>query len=209
MRADFTKPRTARTLRAFAALFALAASGGVARAHEEGSFKVPPPRAPVRSVREYVVPDVRLVRDDGKTVSLREELDDGRPVVVNFVFTTCTTICPLMSQAFARLQAKLGAERDRVHLVSISIDPEEDTPERLRAYAGRYRAGPEWRHYTGSAQASAAVQKAFGAFRGDKMNHTPVTFLRAAPGRSWVRVDGFASPDELLHQLHQLVASAG
>jgi protein SCO1/2 len=162
-----------------------------------------------RSTAEYTVPGVSLIRDDGKTVSLPAELDDGRPVVLNFVFTTCTTICPVMSQTFAQLQDVLGDERDRVHMISISIDPEQDTPARLADYARKFHAGPQWRHYTGTSQASIAVQRAFDAYRGDKMDHTPVTFLRAAPGRRWVRVDGFASASELARELHDLVASHG
>jgi protein SCO1 len=159
-----------------------------------------------RSTADYTLPPVSLVREDGKTVSLSEELDDGRPVVLDFIFTTCTTICPVLSQTFTQLQGKLGGERDQVHLVSISIDPEQDTPARLEAYARRFRAGPQWHFFTGSTRASVAVQRAFDVYRGDKMNHTPVTFLRAAHGRRWVRIDGFASSDELARELHELVA---
>ena len=136
-----------------------------------------------RSAADYTVPAIDLVRDDGKTASLAAELDDGKPVVLNFVFTTCTTICPMMTQVFARLQERLGPERDRVHMVSISIDPEQDTPARLAAYARKFHAGPQWRFYTGTTEASVAAQRAFDVYRGDKMDHTPVTFLRAAPGR--------------------------
>ncbi len=165
------------------------------------------PKATTRSVAEYTVPQVTLVRDDGKSVSLPDELNDGRPVVMNFVFTTCTSICPLLSQTLARLQDKLGAERDRVHIVSISIDPEQDTPAVLAAYAGRYRAGPEWRHYTGTMQAIIETAKAFNAYRGDKMSHTPLTLVRVAPGKPWVRFDGFATADELLQEISGRVAA--
>ena len=157
-----------------------------------------------RSTANYTVPDVKLVRADGKTVALPQELDDGRPVVMNFIYTTCTTICPLMSQTLAQLQNLLGAERDRVHLVSISIDPEQDTPARLVQYAKRFKAGPEWDHLTGTVQASEAAQRAFSVFRGDKMSHTPVTLLRAAPGKPWIRFDGFAAPEDLLHEIHKM-----
>jgi len=160
-----------------------------------------------RSIADYTLPKVTLVRDDGKEVPLAEELDDGRPVVLDFIFTTCTTICPVMSRVFTQLQEKLGDDRGRVHMVSISIDPEQDTPARLREYARKFHAGPQWRYYTGTVQASLAVQRAFNAYRGDKMDHTPVTFLRAAPGRPWVRLDGFASSDELAQELRELVAA--
>jgi protein SCO1 len=159
-----------------------------------------------RSTVDFRVPAVALVRDDGRTVELNDELDDGRPVVLNFVYTTCTTVCPLTSQIFADLQEKLGGARDRVHLMSISIDPEQDTPARLRAYAEKFSAGSEWQHYTGTLAASIAVQRAFLAYRGDKMSHAPVTFVRPAPGHRWVRIDGFATADQLLGELHDAVA---
>lgn len=155
----------------------------------------------------YNIPPVQLVRDDGQSVSLIKELDDGRPVVMNFIFTTCETTCPLSSQTFAIFQRKLGAESAQVHMVSISIDPEQDTPAQLRAYAKKFGAGPQWRHYTGTLQASLAAQQAFGAYRGDKMSHVPVTLLRAAPGKPWTRIDGFVTPDQLLHDYRELLAA--
>ena len=158
------------------------------------------------STLAYQVPDVRLVRDDGKTVQLREELDDGRAVLLNFIFTSCNTVCPLSSKMFADFARELGPERDRVHLVSISIDPEQDTPARLREYARQFHAGPEWRHYTGTRTASLAAQHAFDAFRGSKMQHTPLTLLRLAPGKPWVRIDGYLTAGELLQYYRNLLA---
>ena len=154
-----------------------------------------------RSLVDYAIPDVKLVRDDGKAVQLGEELNDGRPVVLSFIYTTCTTVCPVTSQALSELQRKLGPARDFVHLVSISIDPEHDTPSRLREYAARFGAGPEWQHYTGTLAASRTAQQAFGVYRGDKMSHSPATLIRALPGAQWVRLDGFATPDQLLAEL--------
>jgi len=158
------------------------------------------------TMANYAVPPVELVNDHGRPVSLRQELDDGRPVVMNFIFTTCETSCPLSSATFSMFEQKLGAERDMVHLVSISIDPEQDTPERLRAYAKKFHAGPEWQYYTGTLTASRAAQQAFSAYRGDKMSHLPVTLMRAAPGKAWLRIDGYVTPDELLQHYHELLA---
>jgi protein SCO1 len=151
-----------------------------------------------RSEANYEIPSVRLVRDDGKSVLLPSELDDGRPVVLNFVYTSCTTICPLSSQIFQQFQEDLGSERESMHLVSISIDPEQDTPARLRTYARQFHADRGWDHYSGTLASIIAVQKAFNAYRGDKMSHTPLTLMRAAPGKPWVRFDGFARADDLM-----------
>jgi protein SCO1/2 len=145
------------------------------------------------------------VREDGKTILLPDELNDGRPVVMNFIYTTCTEVCPLTSQTFAQFQSGLGKDAGKVHMVSISIDPDQDTPAVLRKYAEKYGAGPQWNHYTGKSEASIAVQKAFDVYRGDKMNHTPVTLLRGAQGKQWSRIEGFVSPDALLHEYRALV----
>jgi protein SCO1 len=158
------------------------------------------------TVANYVVPAVELVNEQGRKVTLRHELDDGRPVVLNFIFTTCETSCPLSSATFSMFEKKLGAERSKMHLVSISIDPEQDTPARLREYAKQFHAGPEWQYYTGTLAASLTAQQAFSAYRGDKMSHLPVTFMRAAPGKAWLRIDGFVTPDQLLLHYHELLA---
>jgi protein SCO1/2 len=143
---------------------------------------------------------VTLVDDAGRPVDLREALAADEPVMLNFIFTTCTAICPVMTGIFARVPEELGAEAGRLRMVSISIDPEQDTPSRLRAYGQRFGAGPRWSFLTGSAKDVEAVERAFDAYRGDKMNHEPLTLLRAGPGRPWIRIDGFASPAELARE---------
>lgn len=158
-------------------------------------------KGPTRSVAAFVLPAVQLLRADGKAVALPAELDDGRAVVLNFIFTTCTAICPITSQVFSEVQAKLG-KASNVHLVSISIDPEQDTPAVLQRYAERFGAGAGWDFYTGTVDASIAAQKAFGVYRGDKMNHTQVTLVRPSMNRPWIRLDGFASADELILALN-------
>lgn len=163
---------------------------------------------PVRSESvQYAVPSVTLVRDDGKVVSLPQEMNDGRPVLLNFIFTSCGSTCPLMSQVFAQFQRKLGPDARQVHLMSISIDPEEDTPARLVEYARQFGAGPQWQYYTGTLEASRVAQRAFDVYRGDKMSHAAVTLMRAAPDQPWRRIDGLVTPDELLREYRQLLAS--
>jgi protein SCO1/2 len=185
---------------------ALVALKGVP-AHEVMADPVQETDRAVRSSVHYTVPAVTLVRDDGKSVSLPDEMDDGKPVVLDFVFTSCGSICPLMSQVFSQFQRKLGTEAAEVHLISISTDPEQDTPKRLTEYAQQFHAGPTWRHYTGTLAASLTAQRAFDVYRGDKMSHTPVILLRMAPGQPWRRIDGFVTPDELLREFRELRAS--
>ena len=160
-----------------------------------------------RTTASYETPAVMLVRADGKSVSLPQELDDGRPVLLNFIFTTCSSICPLTSRTLEEFQDKLGPEAARIHLMSISIDPEQDTPARLSEYARKFHAGPEWQYYTGTVAASIAAQRAFDVYRGEKMSHTAVTLMRAAPGKAWLRIEGFVTPDELVDDYRTLLAA--
>jgi protein SCO1/2 len=156
---------------------------------------------------DYKVPSIKLVRADGRGVDLATELSDPRAVLMNFIFTSCTTICPVMSHVFTDVQQKLGADSEKLHMVSISIDPEHDTPARLKDYAARYGAGAQWNFYTGTAANSIAAQKAFAAFRGDKMNHEPLTLFRKAPGQPWLRIEGLATAEDLVGHYRTLMAA--
>jgi protein SCO1 len=158
-----------------------------------------------RSEVQYSIPALTLVRQDGQKVSFPAELEDGRPVILNFVYTSCTAICPVTTQVFGQVRDKLGAESAKLHMVSISIDPEYDTPARLDEFSRKFNADRNWQFYTGTPEASVAIQKALDAYRGDKMNHIPVTYLRAAPGKPWVRLDGLRSPDEIVKEYRGLI----
>lgn len=157
-----------------------------------------------RSLHDYQLPDVEVVNMAGEKTSLLEEVNSGKPVMVNFIFTTCTTICPVMSATFAQVQSELGTESDAVRMISFSIDPEHDTPERLREYAGRFNAGPQWQFLTGSLANSVAIQKAFDVYRGNKMNHEPTTLMKGADGNTWVRIDGLARAADIVAEYHRL-----
>jgi len=152
---------------------------------------------PSRPVVEVSLPDIALTRSDGARVALHEVLSDRQPVVMNFIFTSCTTICPVMSATFSKFQAGLGARRGEVKLVSISIDPEYDTPARLAAYAATLETGPGWGFYTGNQSDIVAIQRAFGTYRGEKLSHEAVTFIRARGGQRWTRVDGLVGAGQL------------
>lgn len=163
----------------------------------------------VRSEHNYPVPDVTLTDQEGKAVPLRDIILAEGPVMLNFIFTTCTTICPVLSASFAQTQKELGPDAAEVRMISISIDPEHDSPARLREYAQRFHAGEGWVFYTGDLADIVAVQKAFDAYRGDKMSHPPLTYLRAQPDAPWVRLEGFASAGELVREYRALVSEEG
>lgn len=149
-----------------------------------------------RSTVNYELPDVEVIRQDGKKLSFSKELNDGRPVILTFIFASCSAICPMLSHVLSKAQTKLN----NVHFASISIDPENDTPAKLIEYSKKFGAGAHWDFYTGTVESSLAIQKAFDAYRGDKMNHTSVIFMRLAPNKPWLRLEGFASPDAVIRE---------
>jgi protein SCO1/2 len=176
----------------------LHASAALAHDDKKHSVAWPGGNRYERSVRAYTVPDVALVDSDGRSVRLRELLTIDEPVMLNFIFTTCSTICPVMVKVFADVPSRLGAAAKDVRMISISIDPENDTPANLKSYARNFGEGLRWRFLTGRLEDIKTVQRAFDTYRGDKMNHEPLTLMRHARSKSWVRIDGFANPDELV-----------
>lgn len=159
-----------------------------------------------RSVHAYDVPDVTLTGMDESAIALADILNGDRPVMLNFIFTTCTTICPVLSATFGQVREKMGEDATGVRFVSISIDPEHDTPAKLREYAARFGAGEGWRFLTGALGDVIATQKAFDAYRGDKMNHPPLTFFRGEGQTEWVRIAGFASAADIVREYRQPTA---
>jgi protein SCO1/2 len=153
-----------------------------------------------RTVERYAIPDVTLVNQNGDRVGIKSMLGSDRAVIVDFISGSCTSICPLLSSSFADLQQKLGADSQKVHLVSISIDPENDTPKVMKEYLKRYRAGSGWDFYTGSREDVNKVMRAFNSYVANKMYHFPVMLIRAPKDDTWVRISGLTSSSELLNE---------
>jgi protein SCO1/2 len=158
-----------------------------------------------KTIENYVVPDVTLVNQDGAKVKLREVLSSKKVVMVDFIFTTCTTICPVLSAGFANFQRKIGPEMKDIHLVSISIDPEHDTPKRLKEYLKRYDAKAGWVFLTGSRKDITRVLEAFQAYTIEKMYHLPLAFLHSTRDNRWVRIYGLIGTSDLMAEYRGLL----
>lgn len=156
---------------------------------------------------ELKLPDTSLKDQDGRAVRLTSDVLGGRVAVVNFVYTTCTTVCPVLSATMAQLQQRLGKRLgEKVLLVSVTVDPLRDTPARLKEYAGQHGAGEHWRWLTGRKSDVDAVLKAFGTFTPDPVDHPAVTLVGDAEGRRWTRLYGFPSVEEVLSQVEHALA---
>lgn len=153
------------------------------------------------------------IDQDGAPVSLASLR--GRIVLLDFVYTHCPGPCPILTGILVSLQRKLPQDlRERTHFVSITLDPERDTPEVLRAYAGARGADLSgWSFVTGKPEQIDAVLAAYGVGRtqgSGEIQHTLVTYLIDGEGRIVRRYTGLShAPEEMLHDLRALARGSG
>ncbi|HEV7921143.1 MAG TPA: SCO family protein, partial [Thermoanaerobaculia bacterium] len=143
---------------------------------------------------------------DGATVPFAD-LIKGRTVAINFVFTSCTTICPLMGTSFARVQELLGKEANDVALISVSIDPEHDTPAKLTAWSKRFGVQPGWTLVTGRKADIDRLLKSLGVYTPDRLQHAPVAIIGDEARGVWRRIDGLAAPSRVVAMIRDVAAS--
>jgi cytochrome oxidase Cu insertion factor (SCO1/SenC/PrrC family) len=152
-----------------------------------------------RTLNDYHMSDVTLRDSHARKVNFAELMAFDGPVLLNFVFTSCATICPVMTATFGQTQEDLVAIDENYLMVSISIDPEYDTPRRLRDYAKLHDARDNWVLLTGQFDDIFTVVRDFDAvYKGEnKMYHRPLTFLRKSGDAPWLRLEGLLSSEEL------------
>lgn len=145
------------------------------------------------------IPDVEVLDQDGKTIHFYSDLIKGKTVVINFVFTTCTTICPPLAATFQRVQKEMGDKVGRdVHFISISVDPLTDTPERLKAWGDKFKAGPGWTFVTGNKQEIGQLLNALGASVARREDHSPTVLVGNDLKGVWARTYGLARTSQMI-----------
>ena len=146
-----------------------------------------------------------LLTQDGAPVYFVDDVINDRIVVIDFVYTTCTTVCPVLSAIFSQVQARLGERLgEDVRMVSVSVDPGRDTPERLKAYAESLRSGPDWVWLTGEKVAVDDVLRGLGAYTPDFADHPSMILVGDARSGVWNRFFGFPGPDQILAAVEEL-----
>jgi protein SCO1/2 len=152
--------------------------------------------------------DVVVLTEDGRSVHFYSDLVKGRVVAINFVYTACTTICPLLGTRFARLQHLLGAHPDAA-LISVSIDPTNDTPARLAAWRKRMGGSEGWTLVTGARPDLDALTRSLGTHVADPATHVPVILIiddrRGSATR--LRIDGLTDSARLAQILRDVITS--
>lgn len=152
--------------------------------------------------------DVTLTDRQEQPVRLKEDLVADKIVVMGFIYTSCTTVCPVISAIMQKVQRQLGERVGaQVQLVSLSVDPLRDSPARLREYSRRYQPGPGWAWLTGSVQAVTETLKGLGTWSADYEDHQPVIMVGDGRSAQWTRFYGFTDPSVLVAKVEELSAA--
>ena len=187
--------RTVLAMIATAAGFAAAASSF---AHETQTG----PGATQTRDLTLAIPDVRVLDQNGHPLDFYRDLVKGKTVAINFIFTSCETVCPMTTAVMRDAQARTAA-KTAVQFISISVDPEIDRPAVLARYAARFHAAPGWTFVTGDRAQIEKLLKAFGVTAADKNDHTPLVFVGNDRVSEWTRISGFAPADQLARAVEQ------
>jgi protein SCO1/2 len=154
--------------------------------------------------------DVELLDQDGRKVRFYSDVLKGKTVVVNAFFTTCTSVCPPMNRNMQKIQEALGERAGRdVFLVSISVDPETDTPARLKEYAAKFHAGPGWTFLTGKKENVDWALYKIGQYVEAKDDHTTVIIIGNEATGLWKKAFGIAKADALLQVVNSVANDKG
>jgi len=144
------------------------------------------------------IPDAQVLDQNGKQLNFYSDLIKGKTVAINFLFTTCTAICPSLAATFRRVQQDAAARGLEVQLISVSVDPTTDTPERLHDFAAKFKAGPGWTFVTGDKARIDSVLQALGAAVSNKNDHTPMILIGNEASDYWTRAYGLTSPAKIV-----------
>ncbi len=162
------------------------------------------------SAAEKYFTDVELINQDGKKVRFYSDVLKGKTVVVNAFFTSCTSVCPPMNRNMEKIQEVFGDRVGRdVFLVSLTVDPEVDTPTRLKEYAQKFHARPGWIFLTGKKENLDWALYKLGQYVEKKDDHKTIFIIGNEPTGLWKKAFGMANVAELVQVVESVVNDKG
>jgi protein SCO1/2 len=156
-------------------------------------------------------PNVRLWTQENREVRFYDDLVKGRVVMINFMFTSCTSLCPRSTANLVRVQQALGDHAGRdVFVISISVDPEHDTPAVLKQYAEQYQIQPGWTLATGKREDIDRIRQGLGVKDNDDLSqHTGMLIYGNEPFAQWASTPVMQSPGSIARIVLRLVTLNG
>jgi protein SCO1/2 len=160
---------------------------------------------PVAESADIDLRDRQLVDQHGREVMFVSDVIGDDIVVMDFVYTTCTTICPVLSALFTQVQTKLGdGVGNGITLVSMSVDPIRDTPQRMKAYSAKHDAGDGWVWLTGHKPIVDDVLTGLGAYTTNFEDHPSMVLIGDGQTGEWKRLFGFPNPDRIVQVVNDM-----
>ena len=167
------------------------------------------PAEPQTPAQKYFT-DVELLNQDGEKLRFYSDVLKGKTVVVNAFFTTCTSVCPPMNRNMEKIQAALGDRVGKdVFLVSISVDPETDTPAVIKEYSKKFHAREGWMFLTGKKENVDWALYKVGQYVEDKQDHTTVIIIGNEATGLWKKAMGMAKPADLIQIVESVANDKG
>jgi len=168
------------------------------------------PAAPAESPAQHYFGEIPLVNQNGQTMRLYSDVLKGRTVVINAMFTQCSGACPMMSNNMAKIQEWAGDRLGKdIYLVSISVDPANDTPAKMKEYAARFKARPGWYFLTGSKENVNAALAKLGQAVETREAHTNLFLVGNDKTGLWKKAFGLAKPDDLIPVVESVLNDKG
>ena len=160
------------------------------------------------SVRQSVIPDLLVLDQQGKKVRFYSDLVKGKTVAINFVYTSCTAVCPLVGANTSKVQDLLGDRLGRdVLLITVSTDPTIDTPETLKAWGDKFKRRKGWTLITGGEEEMSALVKALTGEVARKGVHLPLVLIGNDAKGLWRRDYGLARPAAIAALLEEFAGA--
>jgi len=184
--------------------------GGDPKGPAAAAPDMPKERVPLRldegEQRRYFT-DTKLLDQDGREVRFYTDALRGKIVLISFIYTNCTDICPTLMHNLSDVQERIGDRFGKeVFFVSISVDPEDDTPEELKRYGERYEARPGWTFLTGRKGDVDAVIRRFGEFQDDFEDHSMTFVLGDVKNARWSKIRGDQPPETVVARIRDLLS---
>lgn len=161
------------------------------------------------AAREYFT-DLELVNQNGETVRFYTDVLKDRVVLINFVYTHCQDACPLITRKLRTARDMLDeAVSARVYFISISIDPEHDTPAALQEFATKFNVAVDnWVFLTGDKDKVNHIVKKLGQFTPEVEEHSTLLLAGNVRDRHWVKIPPTVPPVGIAEKL-RLLAEGG
>ena len=167
------------------------------------------PAQPQTPAQKYFT-DVELLNQDGEKVRFYTDVLKGKTVVVNAFFTTCTSVCPPMNRSMEKIQEAFGPRVGKdVFLVSLTVDPETDTPARLKEYAAKFHAGRGWTFLTGKKENLDGALYKLGQYVQEKNEHKTVIIVGNEATGLWKKALGLAKVEDLIAIIESVADDKG